>query len=154
MPRDSHSVMIGASCEDVFDLVHDYDRRLDWDTMLREARLLGGAVAAGPGVRTRCVGTWKGAFQALETEYVRFERGRIATVKLTNHPLFFRRFAATIRHEALGARSSRLTYTYSFQAGPALLAPLLEPIMRNRMAREVRDRLGALRDFLERNCQK
>ena len=154
MPRDSHSIVIGASCEDVFDLVHDYRRRLEWDTMLREACLLGGAEAAGPGVRTRCVGTWKGAFQVLETEYVRFERGKIATVKLTNRPLLFRRFAATIRHDVIGSRSSRLTYTFSFQASPVLLASMLEPLMKNRMAREVRDRLGALRDFMERTCRK
>jgi hypothetical protein len=32
------------------------------------------------GVRSRCVGTWKGAFLAVETEYIQFERGRVAAV--------------------------------------------------------------------------
>ncbi len=149
MRRESYSVEIAASCEDVFDLVHDYARRLEWDSMLREARLLGGAKAAAVGVRSRCVGTWKGAFQALETEYVRFERGRVAAVKLTNRPALFRHFAATIRHEPLGPNRSRLTYIYSFRARPAMLAPLLEPLIRMRLAREIRNRLRCLRDFIE-----
>ena len=150
MPRGSATVEIAASCENVFDVVHDYDRRLEWDSMLRQARLIGGATAAGVGVRSLCVGTWKGAFQPMETEYIQFERGRVAAVKLTNHPPFFRSFAATIRHEALGTERSRVTYIYSFHARPTLLAPLLEPIMHARLQREVRGRLHALRDYMER----
>lgn len=149
MRRQSHDIDIGASCETVFDVVHDYQRRLEWDSMLSDARLLGGATSAGVGVRTLCVGTWKGAFQALETEYIRFERGRLAAVELTNCPLFFRRFAASIRHQPLDRGRSRLTYIYSFRAQPAILAPLLEPLMRWRLNREVRERLARLRAYIE-----
>src|SRR2546427_3274285 len=46
MPRRSYSVEVDAECEAVFDFVHDYDRRLSWDTMLSEARLLDGATTA------------------------------------------------------------------------------------------------------------
>ena len=148
MPRSVESIEIDAPCEVVFDLVHDYGRRLEWDTMLSEARLLGGATAAGRGVRSRCVGTWRGAFLALETEYIRFERGRVAAVTLTNRPPFFDRFAATIRHEAVGSSSSRTTYICFFRARPRLLAPLLEPVMNVLLRREIRKRLRALRAFL------
>lgn len=157
MPKESYQVEIEASCEAVFDVVHDYERRLEWDPMLSEARLLAGARSAGVGVRSLCVGTWRGAFQALETEYITFERGRVAAVKLTNCPPFFRHFAATIRHEPLGANRSRVTYIYSFRARPAALAPLLEPVMRARMGREIRERLCRLRDYIERTqrpCSK
>ena len=150
MPRGSYSVEIEASCEAVFDVVHDYKRRLEWDSMLREARLVGGAKAAGMGVRSLCVGTWKGAFQALETEYIRFERGRVAAVKLTNHPAFFRHFAATIKHQPLGANRSRVTYVYSFRARPLVFAPVLEPIMHAGLRREIRARLHGLREYVER----
>jgi hypothetical protein len=149
MRRQSSSIEISASCEAVFDVVHDYERRLQWDTMLSQARLLAGARAAQVGVRSRCVGTWKSAFLALETEYVRFERGRVAAVRLTNRPPFFSRFAATIKHDALDAGSSRTTYIYSLRARPRFLAPLLEPLLRIMIAREVRGRLRALRDFVE-----
>jgi hypothetical protein len=102
------------------------------------------------GVRSLCVGTWTSGFLALETEYIRFERGCVAAVKLTNRPAFFSRFAATIRHSAVGEAGSRTTYIYSFQARPRFLAPLLEPIMNVLIAREVRGRLRSLRTFLER----
>ncbi|MCL4303975.1 MAG: SRPBCC family protein, partial [Anaerolineae bacterium] len=84
VPRENISIEIDAPCAAVFDVIHDYGRRLEWDTMLREARLLGGATAAGIGVRSVCAGTWRSAFLALETEYIRFEPGRVAAVKLTN----------------------------------------------------------------------
>jgi hypothetical protein len=152
MRRQSSSIEIGASSEAVFDVVHDYERRLEWDTMLSQARLLAGASAAQVGVRSRCVGTWRSAFLALETEYVRFERGRVAAVRLTNRPLFFSRFAATIKHDPVADGSSRTTYIYSLRARPRFLAPLLEPVLRMMIAREVRSRLQSLRDFMERRA--
>lgn len=149
MPRESLSIEIDAPCEAVFDVIHDYGRRLEWDTMLREARLLGGATTAGIGVRSVCAGTWRSAFLALETEYIRFEPGRVAAVKLTNHPPFFERFAATLRHDALGEGRSRTIYIYSFRARPRFLAPLLEPVMNVMLRREVQKRLRSLRRYLE-----
>lgn len=149
MPRESLSIEINAPGTAVFEVIHDYDCRLEWDTMLREARLLNGATAAGPGVRSRCVGTWKGAFLPLETEYIRFEPGRVAAVTLTNRPPFFDHFAATIRHDPINASRSRTTYTYFFRARPHFLAQFLEPIMNMMLKREVRNRLRALRHFLE-----
>jgi hypothetical protein len=150
MPRESASIEIDAPCAAVFELIHDYERRLQWDSMLSEARLLAGATSADVGVRSLCVGTWRSAFLALETEYVRFEPGRIAAVRLTNRPPFFGHFAATIKHDSIGDARSRTTYIYSFRARPAFLAPLLEPLMRIMLGREVRRRLHALRHFIER----
>src|SRR4249919_219990 len=145
MPRGTLSVDVGAPCETVFDLVHDYGRRLEWDTMLSEARLLGGAATAEVGVRSRCVGTWKSGSLPMETEYVQFVRGRVAAVKLTNHPPFFHSFAATIRHEPIGQASSRVTYIYSFQARPRFLGPVIGALI----SRQVRARLNSLRHYLE-----
>jgi hypothetical protein len=149
MPRAKLSVEIDAPCRVVFDVVHDYDCRLEWDSMLREARLLDGMTAAGLGVRSRCVGTWRSAFLPLETEYIRFEPGRVAAVNLTNRPPFFDQFAATIKHEALSDGRSRTTYIYFFRARPRFLAPLLEPIMNVMLKWEVRKRLHALRGYVE-----
>jgi hypothetical protein len=143
------TVEIDASCAAVFGLIHDYDRRLDWDTMLKEARLLGGASSAGIGVRSLCTGTWRSGFLALETEYIRFEPGRLAAVRLVNRPPFFENFAASIRHEAIDDGRSRTVYVYSFRSRPRLLAPLLEPVMDLLLQRETRNRLRSLRSYLE-----
>ena len=149
MRAHRHSVEIGASCEAVFDVVHDYARRLEWDSMLSVAKLLDGATAAGVGVRSLCVGTWKSAFQPMETEYIQYERGRVAAVRLTNRPALFDHFAATIRHEPLGEARSRITYIFSSRGRPRILAPLLEPVMRRLITREVRARLRSLRAYME-----
>ena len=147
MPRNSVSVEVGASCTAVFNLIHDYGRRLEWDTLLSQAVLLDDAAEAGVGVRSLCVGTWRGLFLPLETEYISFEPGRVAAVSLTNQPPFFDQFAATIRHEPLGENRSRVTYIYFFRARPRLLAPLLEPLMNWLLRRETQNRLAALKRY-------
>lgn len=148
MPRGSDYIDVNAPCEAVFDVLHDYDVRLEWDTMLSEARLVGTAPKAGKGVRSLCVGTWKTAYLPMETEYVTFERGKVAAVRLTNRPPLFETFAASIRHQALEGGASRVTYTYSFRARGA--ATMMESLMARMMAAEVRARLVALRDYVER----
>ncbi len=149
MPRGSVYVDVNAPCAVVFDMLHDYTLRLDWDTMLSEARLLGGASTAAKGVRSLCVGTWRGAHLPMETEYITFQRGIVAAVRLTNRPPLFERFAASIRHVALADNVSRVIYTYSFQARPRYLAPLVEPIVSRLLERETRSRLTALRAYVE-----
>ena len=57
MIRDAVSEELPASCEAVFDLVHDYGQRLSWDTMLQEAYVEGQAPPAR-GVITVCTGKW------------------------------------------------------------------------------------------------
>ena len=107
-----------ASCETVFDLVHDYARRLEWDTLLRAAFVEGGA-AAGTGAVAVCRGRWWVGGLSFRTVYVSFERGRVAAVEMLNRPPLFERWAASIRHEPLDERKSRLVYTYHFRARPA-----------------------------------
>ena len=150
MPRRSHSIEIDATSNDVFTLVHDYDRRLEWDSMLSSARLLGGATEAGLGVTSYCVGTWKGLWLGFESVYVRFVPGEVAAAKMTNRPPFFESFGATMRHEDLSPERSRVTYIFSFTARPRFAAPLLEPIMAALLSPEVEQRLHALKRFLER----
>ncbi|WP_420632273.1 SRPBCC family protein [Candidatus Leptofilum sp.] len=143
MPRGSVSVEVEASCTAVFNLIHDYGRRLEWDTLLSKACLLDGATEAGVGVRSLCVGTWQGLFLPMETEYVRFEPGRVAAVSLTNNPPFFDHFAATIRQKPHGENRSQVTCIYFFRARPKLLEYLMNQMLR----RETQIRLNALRFY-------
>lgn len=149
MPRASLSIDVKAPCGVVFDVLHDYTLRLRWDTMLSEARLLGAAPAAAKGVRSLCVGTWRSGYLPMETEYITFQRGVVAAVRLTNHPPLFARFAACIRHTALAPSLSRVSYTFSFQPRPPSVAPLLGPIITRLLKRETLARLKALRDYVE-----
>lgn len=149
MGKGTVTIEIDAPCEAVFNLIHDYDRRLEWDTMLSSAEILHNEPVAAKGVTTRCVGTWRSGRLPLETVYVNFLPGQVAAVKLTNHPPFFDHFAATIRHRPLANGRSEVKYIYAFRARPRWLAFLLDPIMSWALQQETRARLAALKRFLE-----
>ena len=121
MVREAVSEELPADCDTVFDLVHDYDRRLQWDTLLREAFVEGGRPAG---------------------------KGEVAAVKMVNRPPLFERWAASIRHERTGEHRSRIVYTYNFAARPRWLASVLEPILAVVFRWETRRRLRALRTAL------
>jgi len=145
--RSEHVEELPRSSEAAFDLVHDYGRRLEWDTLLREAYIDGGE-APGVGAVAVCTGRWWLGGLCFRTAYVSFRRGEVAAVKLVNRPPFFERWAASIRHEPLGAQRSRIVYTISFSARPRWLAWLLEPVIDLAFRIETRRRLSALRDAL------
>src|SRR5262245_45048543 len=123
MPSQSLSVDIAASPERVFDLLHDYQRRLAGDPFLRRAEGLC-AAAAGLHVRTLCVAKWSSGGMGMETEYVSFDRPHVAAVRMTRGPWIFRSFAASIRQDSNPDGSTRVTYRFNFQPRSALFAPL------------------------------
>lgn len=149
MPTGSATIEIDATPEAVFDLLHDYTRRLDWDPFLREARLLNDASAADLGVVSRCVARRTAGGQAMDTVYVTFTRPAVAAVKMTRGPFFFRSFAASIRQQPSTGHTTRVTYRYNFTLQPRWLAVPIEPFVRRLFHHETRRRLEALKRFLE-----
>src|SRR5207245_11632921 len=92
------SIVIAASPEIVFDLIHDYGRRLEWDPFLKEARLLD-SDAAGIGATCRCVSKNSFGGMAMDAVYVSFDRPQIAAVKMVRGPRILERFAATLKQD-------------------------------------------------------
>ena len=129
MPHGSVTDVIPAAADDVFHLLHDYDRRLEWDTLLRAAYLLDNCHEAGLGVKSVCAGKWRLGGIALTTEYISFSPPNVAAVRMVNRPPFFESFAATIRHGAMSDGSSSIEYKYNFTARPAWLRFVLHPLM-------------------------
>jgi hypothetical protein len=150
--RDAVSEDLPASCEAVFDLVHDYAQRLTWDTLLREAYVEGNVPAAN-GTIAVCTGKWLVGGLSLRTVYVSFQRGKVAAVKMINTPPFFATWAASIRHEPLDEGHSRIIYTWNFRAKPTWLAFLFEPVMALFFRWETRKRLAALRRKLREEAE-
>jgi Polyketide cyclase / dehydrase and lipid transport len=150
MAHGEVSAIIPAPSADVFDLVHDYDRRLSWDTLLRAAYLDDGFTRAEKGATSVCVGRRSLGGLAFKTVYVSFQRPKVAAVKLVNTPWFFAAWAASIRHADLEPGQSRITYTFQFTAKPRPLRWLLEPFMLLAFRWETTKRLHALRDHFAR----
>lgn len=133
----------------VFRLLHNYSRRLEWDTLLCEARLTRGHQQAEPGATSLCVGKpWFGLI-GIETRYITFKPGEIAAVEMINRPPFFDHFAASIRHQD-NEFGSIAVYKFQFTASPRRLRWLLHPIMLPQLRRETHRRLQALASFLDR----
>jgi hypothetical protein len=153
MAHGSVSAIIPAPSHAVFDLLHDYDRRLEWDTLLRAAYLADGHTAAGKGATSVCVGRRSLGGLAFKTVYVTFERPSRAAVKLVNAPAWFEAWAATIQHEDLSPHESRLTYTFHFTVKPRMLRPLLDPLMERIFRWETQKRLRALQQYFARRAR-
>lgn len=143
------AIMPAASC-DVFRLLHDYDRRLEWDTLLSAAYLEEGSQAAQLHALAVCRGRAQLGGIEMRTEYVSFKPPHVAAVKMVNRPPLFHSFAATIRHRDLPGGQSELEYKYHFTARPRWLRWILHPLLSALFRHETKRRLAALRRFLAR----
>ncbi len=151
MAHGEVSEIIPAPSSAVFDLIHDYARRLEWDTLLRAAYLDDGHAVAGKGVTSVCVGRRSLGGIALKTVYVTFDRPTLAAVKMVNSPAFFQSWAASIHHEDISDHESRITYKFHFTTKPRLLQFILDPIIERVFLWETKKRLQALRAFFARS---
>ena len=133
-----------------FDLIHDYSRRLEWDTLLQAAYLEHGHTVARKGVTSVCVGRRSLGGIALRTVYVTFERPHLAAVKMVNAPAFFQSWAASIQHHDISDRESRITYRFHFTTKPQRLRLILDPLLERFFVWETQKRLQMLRAFFTR----
>jgi hypothetical protein len=141
------SIDIATSAAELFALTQDYGRRLEWDPFLRSAELVGGAKAAGIGVRAWCVAhTGLG----METEYVSYSPPRVTAVRMTRGPWFIESFAGSWRFDDLGLGRCRVHFRYHLRAWPSWLSWLLTPFLGWVFQRDTRQRLAALKRFVER----
>ncbi len=149
MPTAEIKETIPASAKAVFELLHDYGRRLEWDTLLQEAYLEPEFERAGRGAISVCRGKKILGGFAVRTVYVSFEPGQVAAVKMLNQPPFFDSFAASIRHVKIDDAHSEVIYKVNFTAKPSWLRSILNPVMRAVFVWETGKRLKALKDFFK-----
>jgi hypothetical protein len=147
MPAASITQEMPCSSADVFSLLHDYSRRLEWDTLLREARLTRGCTIAQKGATSFCIGKHLGGCIGIETKYLTFKPGEVAAVEMINDTPFFSDIAASIRHTDT-TTGSLATYRFQFTARPRYLRWILHPVMRCVLQFETKKRLRALSNFL------
>lgn len=147
MPTGSVSCTMCRPSREVFNVLHDYSRRLEWDTLLSSAALTRGHTVAGKGASSLCVGKRRLGGIGIETRYVSFAPGSLAAVEMINRPAFFESFAASIRHVDT-PEGSLLTYKFRFTAKPGWLRWVLEPVMLAALRLETQKRLRALAAYM------
>lgn len=151
MPIGTVEEIMPIAAAEVFEIIHDYKRRLEWDTLLSEAYIEPPFDIAGKGVVTVCRGRRILGNIAIRTEYVTFEKGKVAAVRMLEPTSFFQTFAASIRHVDLADGRSSVIYKFNFTSRPRFMRALCEPVMLRLLTWETGKRLVALRAFCGRS---
>lgn len=136
--------VVPAPAAAVFALVHDYARRLEWDTLLRRAETVDGAAPA-KGVVAVCAAHWWLGGLTFRTRYVSFSPPTLAGVHLVGTSFVFTTWAASIRHTDRPDGCSEVVYTLTFRCRPRWAAPVIERVAAAGFRRETQRRLRALR---------
>ena len=149
------AITIDATAEQVFDVVHDYEIRTDWDTLLRSARMEGNRVPE-QGAGAVCAARWYLGGLVFRTRYVTFNRPVVAAVTLVKPYFIFENWSASIRHREVAARgtnsadgASEVIYTLNLRCRPTRFARPLEVVAMKAFELETRRRLRALKRYIE-----
>ena len=141
----TEKVVIGATQVEVFDFTQDYDNRLAWDTFLKKAELVDGAMRADKNVKAYCVS--KHGIGML-TEYVSFNRPKATAIKMIKGPYIFKSFLGSWTFKEMPDDQTEVTFLYSFE----LRFPftLLTSYIRANLKNNVKQRLIDLKTNVER----
>lgn len=107
----SSSILIHAQPEVVFDYTQDYQSRLTWDTFLKKAELINGAITAEKGVKAFCVS--KNGL-GMTTEYITFNRPKVTAIKMTQGPFMFKSFFGSWTFNKISCDKTQVIFLYSF----------------------------------------
>jgi hypothetical protein len=132
----------------VFDAFHFHRWRACWDSLVGATHVVGGADCPSIGAET--VNTGRGVLRQLtmRTRFVSFDRPRLAAARMVGRSFPFTRWAASMRHHALGPDASLLTYTYTLEAGPRWLHWLVEPVVQRAFDAQTHRRFARLQAFV------
>ncbi|MFN8417168.1 MAG: SRPBCC family protein [Cytophagaceae bacterium] len=137
------SIIIYQPAEVIFDYTQDYKNRLLWDTFLKKAELIEGALTADKGVKAYCVS--KNGL-GMETEYVTFHRPKVTAIKMTKGPYLFKTFLGSWNFKVLEQNKTEVQFLYSF----TLRFPfnLFSTFILNNLQKNVQQRLLDLKSNL------
>jgi ribosome-associated toxin RatA of RatAB toxin-antitoxin module len=143
------SIVINESREHVFDFTQDYNKRLRWDTFLKKANLLNGALIPDKGVKAYCVA--KNGL-SMVTEYVTYNRPKVTAIRMTEGPFMFKSFLGSWTFKEISADKTEAIFLYSF----SLRFPfnILTKYIRRNLHTNVRQRLIDLKMNIENESTK
>ena len=132
----------------VFDAFHYHLWRARWDSLVSATHVLGGAPCPFVGAVTENTGAGALRGLSMRTQFVSYDRPRVAAAAMLGHSFPFTRWAASMRHRAEGSRQSVLIYTYNFEVGPSALRWVIAPVVELMFNWQTRRRFARLQSFL------
>jgi hypothetical protein len=141
-----------ASAEVVFDTFHYHQWRARWDSLVSDTHVTDGAPC--PYVGAISENTGDGLLKALSmrTQFVTFDRPKIAAATMLGSSFPFTKWAATMQHSRVDDHRSTMIYTYTFHVGSRSIRWLLEPVVQLIFNWQTRRRFGRMRTFLAANA--
>lgn len=90
----------------------------------------------------------------MRTRFVSYEPAQVAAATMLGQSFPFARWAASMRHRAVGTDQSLMVYTYSFEVGPRWMRWALEPIVEWVFVGQTRRRFARLQAFLAEHAHE
>lgn len=136
----------------VFDAFHYHLWRSRWDSLVSATHVLGGAPCPFVGAITDNAGAGSLRGLSMRTQFISYDRPRVAAASMIGQSFPFTKWAASMRHRSAGQQQSVLIYTYSFEAGPPWLRWLLAPVVDWIFTWQTRRRFARLHEFLAQHA--
>jgi hypothetical protein len=143
-----------ASAEIVFDAFHHHAWRRRWDSLVHATHVTGGAECPYVGAVTENAGGGILRGLAMTTQFISFDRPRVAAATMRGEAFPFSRWAASMRHRPLADGSSMMIYTYAFEVKPRAWRWLLQPAVKWIFGWQTRRRFARMRQFLGRHAHE
>ena len=140
--------MLPAPAHVLFDLTQDYARRAEWDPFPESYEFHEGVTHPQIGVHVTVRA--RNGF-SMRVEYVTFDRPHAAAIKMVAGPWFIHRFAGTWHFTSEANKFTRVTFKYNVVAGPTIVGWLLQPFIERSFSRHTKERLRALKSYVEQN---
>jgi len=148
MVHRSFEFVMPASASVVFDAFHYHPWRHRWDSLVSATVIEGGAHCPYVGAVTHNVGSGWMRNLSMRTQFVAFDRPRLAAASMLGQSFPFKRWAASMRHKELDNGQSLLLYTYTLEVGPSWIAWFIRPIVERVFEYQTRQRFQRLSKYL------
>ncbi|MEM7010051.1 MAG: SRPBCC family protein [Verrucomicrobiota bacterium] len=155
MPHLTETKEIAAPPRRVFEAINNYGRRLEWDTLLRDAKVLSSTGQPLPldtplekGMTIRSYARWLSGGVVMDTVYKLCEFPD-AELEMVTGPWFFESFQASAHLKETPDGGTRWQSDYTFVCRPRILRSIVEPIVAWIFRRETRMRVDGMSRWLE-----
>jgi hypothetical protein len=138
----------------VFDAFHYHHWRARWDSLVSATHVLGGAPCPFVGAITHNAGAGALRGLSMQTQFISYDRPRVAAASMLGKSFPFTRWAASMRHHAVGPHQSMMVYTYSFEVAPYSLRWIIRPFVEWIFYWQTSRRFARLREFLEHHADE
>lgn len=148
MVHDRFEFVMPAPADVAFDAFHYHYWRSRWDSLVSATHVIGGHSCPYVGAVTQNAGSGWMRPLSMQTQFLSFDRPKVAATTMIGKSFPFSRWAASLNHREIDEDSSMLIYTYTFSAGPRLLAFVVEPIIKLIFDWQTRHRFLRMQAFL------